>query len=141
MGIENISNCFGKKYKLDLESSKNFDEYMKAIGVGLITRKVGQTVKPVVELKQEEDGKLTLSSKSTFKNVSITFNLDEEFPEETLDGRKVKSVITLEDNKLIQVQKNGKESTIIREFTPEEVKMTLKVDDIVCTRVYKVLNE
>lgn len=100
------------------------------VGIGIVTRKIGNTVRPVVELKQEADGKLTLSSKSTFKNASMSFKLDEEFPEETLDGRKVKSLITLEGNKLIQVQKNGKESTIIREFTPEEVKM-------VSTRILK----
>lgn len=137
MSLDAINNCFGRKYKLDLDSSKNFDEYMKAIGVGLITRKVGNTVRPVVELKQEPDGRLSLSSKSTFKNASITFNLDEEFEEETLDGRRVKSLITLEGNKLIQVQKNGKETLTIREFTPEEMKITLKVDDVVCTRTYK----
>lgn len=32
MSLSAISNCFGRKYKLDLESSKNFDEYMKAVG-------------------------------------------------------------------------------------------------------------
>ncbi len=84
---------------------------------------MGNSIRPVVQLVQEPDGRLTLSSHSSFKNVSISFNLGEEFVEETPDGRKVKSVVILEGNKLIQTQKNGKESTIIREFTPEQVKM------------------
>lgn len=92
-------------------------------GVGLVTRQVGNTVRPVVELVQEPDGRLTLSSKSTFKNAAITFKLGEQFDEETLDGRKVKSVITLEGNKLIHVQKNGKETLTIREFTPEQMNI------------------
>lgn len=91
-------------------------------------------MRPVVELKQEPDGRLSLSSKSTFKNASITFNLNEEFDEETLDGRKVKSLITLEGNKLIQVQKNGKETLTIREFTPEEMK-------IVRNRLFYIFHE
>lgn len=92
-------------------------------GVNVVTRKIGNSVRPVVELTQEPDGKLKLTSKSTFKNAGITFNLDEEFDEETLDGRKVKSIITLEGNKLIQIQRNGKVLETIREFTPEQVNM------------------
>lgn len=89
----------------------------------MITRTIGNKVKPIIELTQDADGKLNLSSKSTFKNTNITFNLGEEFEQKTPDGRTVKTVITLEENKLTEVQKNGKESTIVREFTPEEVKM------------------
>lgn len=96
-------------------------------GVGILTRKVGNSVRPVVELTQESDGKLKLSSKSTFRNASISFNLGEEFDEETLDGRKVKSTITLEGNKLIQIQKNGKEMETIREFTPEEMHIVRNI--------------
>nr|AGM32122.1 lipocalin / cytosolic fatty-acid binding protein [Coptotermes formosanus] len=125
-----------KKYKL--ASSDKFDEYMKAIGVGLVVRKMGNAVSPVIELTLNGD-EYTLTSQSTFKNTSITFKLGEEFEEETPDGRKVKTVITQDGNKLIQVQKGQKETTIIREFSEDEVKMTLTVDDIVCTRIYKAI--
>ena len=96
-----------------------------------MTRKLGVSVTPTVELSQEADGKLTLSSKSSFKNVSITFNLNEEFEEVTPDGRRVKSVVTVDGNKLIQTQKNGKETLTIREFTPE--KMTI-ASEVFCLR-------
>nr|BAN20204.1 allergen, putative [Riptortus pedestris] len=130
-----LKDILGIKYKLD--KSEKFDEFMKALGVGLITRKMGNTVSPVVELT-EDGGTYTLKSSSTFKNTVTTFKLGEEFEEDTPDGRKVKSVITLDgDNKLIHVQKGDKESKIVREFTPEECKMILSVDDIVCTRIYK----
>lgn len=98
----------------------------KFAGIPAASRKVAATVQPIVEIVQESDGKLTLSSSSPFKNISITFNLGEEFDEITPDGRKVKSIITLEGNKLIQIQKNGKESVTIREFTPEQVNMVNK---------------
>lgn len=126
----------GKKYKLN--TSDNFDDYMKALGVGLITRKMGNTVSPTIELT-ENNGEYTLSSSSTFKNTVITFKLGVEFDEETPDGRKVKSTITKDGNKLIQIQKGDKDTQITREFSAEEVKMVLKVDDIVATRVYKAL--
>ncbi|XP_025423288.1 fatty acid-binding protein, muscle isoform X1 [Sipha flava] len=131
-----MSLIFDKKYKL--ETSDKFDDYMKALGVGMLTRKMGNTVSPVVELTKTDDGKYSLSSNSAFKNTSIKFNLNEEFDEETPDGRKVKSTITQEGNKLIHVQKNDKLSTtIVREFQPDELKMVLTVGDIVCTRIYK----
>lgn len=125
-----------KKYKLS--TSENFEEFMKALGVGLLTRKMGNAVSPVIELTKNGD-EFTLTSNSTFKNTAITFQLNKEFDETTPDGRKVKSLITQEGNKLIQVQKgeDNKETKIIREFKPDEVVMTLTVDDIVCKRVYK----
>ncbi|XP_046385331.1 fatty acid-binding protein, muscle isoform X2 [Ischnura elegans] len=124
----------GKKFKMT--SSENFDEYMKALGVGLVTRKMGNAVTPTVEVT-EKDGTFTIKTMSTFKNSEISFKLGEEFDEETVDGRKVKSVITKDGNKLVHIQKGDKETTIIREFNGDEMKAILKVDDIVCTRVYK----
>ncbi|XP_076760712.1 fatty acid binding protein isoform X2 [Xylocopa sonorina] len=128
----------GKKYKLS--SSENFDDFMKALGVGLLTRKMGSSVSPVVELT-ENSGVYTLKTTSPFKNSEIKFKLGEEFEEETPDGRKVKTVCTLEGNKLMQIQKGEKQTTIEREFTPTEMKAIMKVDDIVCTRIYKAQDE
>jgi fatty acid-binding protein 7 len=111
---------------------------MKALGVGLVVRKMGNAASPVIELTKSGD-EYTLTSQSTFKNTTTLFKLGEEFEEETPDGRKVKAVITQDGNKLIHIQKGEKETTIIREFSEDEVKMTLTVDDIVCTRIYKAI--
>lgn len=90
----------------------------------MITRKVGNSITPVVELTKSDDGKYVLSSNSAIKNTSITFKLNEEFDEETADGRKVKSIITQDGNKLLHTQKSDKlETTIVREFEPEQIKM------------------
>jgi len=58
-------------------------------GVGLVTRKMGNAISPVVELVKNGD-KYTLRTTSTFKNTEITFANGEEIDEETADGRKVK---------------------------------------------------
>ncbi|XP_020296908.1 myelin P2 protein isoform X1 [Pseudomyrmex gracilis] len=135
MSSEILNNILGNRYKL--QKSDKFDEYMKTLGVGMVTRKMGATVSPTVELT-EKDGVYTLKTTSTFKNTEIKFKLGEEFDEETADGRKVKSVCTLEGNKLVQMQKGDKNTTIEREFGPTEMKAVMKVDDIVCTRIYKL---
>lgn len=80
----------GKKY-VNTES-ENFDEYMKALGVGYFTRLAGNAVKPTVELKKIGDNKYKLITTSTFKNSEIKFEPGKEFDETTLDDRNVKSV-------------------------------------------------
>ncbi|XP_050301968.1 fatty acid-binding protein, adipocyte isoform X2 [Anthonomus grandis grandis] len=126
-----------KQYKL--ESSENFDEYMKELGVGLVTRKLGNTVSPVVELKKEGD-EYILTSNSAFKNIVTKFTPGVEFDQETPDGRKVKSTITIEGNTLKEVQKagDGKVTTIDRTWTDDEIKMVMNIGDITATRIYKV---
>lgn len=140
MGIDSF---LGKKYKL--QTSENFDEFMKALGVGLITRKMGNTVSPVVELVKSEGGgeEMVLTSSSTFKNVVTKFTPGIEFENDTPDGRKVHSTFTIDsqqDGLLSEKQRTaeGKITTIDRYFTDDEIKMVCKVDDIVCTRIYKL---
>lgn len=50
-----------------LTDSQNFDEYMKALGVGFATRQVGNVTKPTVTISQEGD-KVAIRTQSTFKN-------------------------------------------------------------------------
>ncbi|XP_064214246.1 cellular FABP-like protein isoform X1 [Tribolium castaneum] len=109
-------------------------------GVGLVTRKMGNAVSPVVELTKNDD-EYTLSSSSTFKNVVLKFKPGVEFDQETPDGRKVKATITVDGNTLHEVQKDpssGKETVIDRTFTDDEVKMVMSVDNITATRIYKI---
>ncbi|XP_051171492.1 fatty acid-binding protein, muscle isoform X2 [Leptopilina boulardi] len=127
----------GIKYKL--AQSENFEELMKALGVGLMTRKMGAAVSPIVEVTLDGD-EYTMNTTSTFKNSEIKFKPGVEFDEETPDGRKVKTTITVDGDKMTQIQKGDKDTIIEREFTPTEMKAIMKVDDIVCTRIYKAQN-
>lgn len=92
--------------------------------MGLVTRKMGNAVSPVVDLVKEGD-EYTLSSSSTFKNVVVKFKPGVEFDQETPDGRKVKATITVDGNTLREVQKgaDGKVTTIDRTFSDDEIKM------------------
>lgn len=112
---------------------------MKALGVDFLTRTVANVVKIFVELKKHGD-KYTLSTKSTFKNNAITFELGKEFADETLDGRKVKSVMTFDGNTLVHKQGGTPANTITREFKENELIVTLKVKDVVAVHKYVVEN-
>ncbi|XP_063556961.1 fatty acid-binding protein, heart isoform X1 [Gorilla gorilla gorilla] len=99
-----------------LVDSKNFDDYMKSLGVGFATRQVASMTKPTTIIEKNGDI-LTLKTHSTFKNTEISFKLGVEFDETTADDRKVKSIVTLDGGKLVHLQKwDGQETTLVREL-------------------------
>lgn len=129
----------GKRYELSDFDADNWEKYMVELGVGYFTRWAGQTVKPTISLSRKGDI-YTLTTESTFKNTVINFKLGEEFDEETIDGRNVKSVCTLPSpNKLVQKQGGDKPSTITREFTPDECITTMELGNIRVVRKYKAV--
>uniref|UniRef100_F7GA78 Peripheral myelin protein 2 n=1 Tax=Ornithorhynchus anatinus TaxID=9258 RepID=F7GA78_ORNAN len=99
-----------------LSSSENFEDYMKALGVGLATRKLGNLAKPSVTISMKGDT-VTLRTDSTLKSTEISFKLGQEFDETTADNRKTRSVVTLDKGALNHVQKwDGKQTTIKRKL-------------------------
>uniref|UniRef100_A0A2K6B6Z7 Fatty acid binding protein 3 n=1 Tax=Macaca nemestrina TaxID=9545 RepID=A0A2K6B6Z7_MACNE len=130
-----------------LVDSKNFDDYMKSIGVGFATRQVANMTKPTTIIEKNGDI-LTLKTHSTFKNTEINFKLGVEFDETTADDRKVKSaetlkenrlsIVTLDGGKLIHLQKwDGQETTLVRELIDGKLILTLTHGTAVCTRTYE----
>ncbi|XP_078538026.1 fatty acid-binding protein, heart [Lissotriton helveticus] len=120
-----------------LMESKNFDEYMKAIGVGFAMRQVANMTKPTTIICLDED-KITVKTQSTFKNTEVSFQLGQEFEETTADDRKAKSLVTLEEGKLHQVQKwDTNETTLVREIQDGKLILTLTMGDVVSTRTYE----
>ncbi|KAK1792906.1 hypothetical protein P4O66_001637 [Electrophorus voltai] len=121
-----------------LTDSQNFDEYMKALGVGFATRQVGNVTKPTIVISQEGE-KVVVKTLSTFKNTEISFKLGEDFDETTADDRNVKillylifginqSTVTLDGDKLVHVQKwDGKETKFVREIKDGKMVMVVMV--------------
>uniref|UniRef100_A0A1I7S6J9 FABP domain-containing protein n=1 Tax=Bursaphelenchus xylophilus TaxID=6326 RepID=A0A1I7S6J9_BURXY len=126
--------------KWNLIESDNFDAYMKQVGVGLITRKMAATLKPLLEISVEGDH-WKLHSQSTFKNVLTEFDLGKEFEETTADGRVLKSTFTFEDGKLIQVQKKikdgDKDSRFVRYIEGDKLIMEMESEGVKAKRVYE----
>jgi len=119
-----------------MESSENFDDYMKAVGVGAIMAKLASTAKPKVTVSVSDDGTWTMKTETTFKTHTFEFKLGQEFDETTADDRKMKTTVTLDGNKLVQEQKGDIPSTILREVTGDKMLVTCKAKDVVATRHY-----
>ncbi|XP_032391703.1 fatty acid binding protein 4a [Etheostoma spectabile] len=118
-------------------SSENFDDYMKAIGVGFATRQVGNRTKPNLIVTVDDQGIVCLKSQSTFKTTEIKFKLNEPFEETTADDRKTTTVVTLENEKLVQKQSwDGKETNIEREISDGKLIAKCIMGDVVAVRTY-----
>ncbi|TMS11428.1 fatty acid binding protein 4b [Larimichthys crocea] len=123
--------------KWTLTSSENFDDYMKAIGVSFATRQMGNMAKPDL-LISVDDGVISMKSESTFKTTEIKFKLNEEFEETTADGRKTKTIVTLDNGKLVQLQSwDGKKTTLEREIQGGKLTAKCVMDDVVAVRTYE----
>jgi len=121
----------------NLKSSDKFDEYMKELGVGFATRKVGGMTKPTTIISMDGDT-VTVKTVSSIKTTEINFKLGEEFDETTADDRKVKSIVTVEDGKLVHIQRwDGKETSLVREVSGNSLVLTLTLGNVVCTRNYE----
>jgi hypothetical protein len=122
-----------------LESSENFDEYMKAVDVGFMMRKMGAVAKPNVIIAVDGE-EWTIRSETSFTTNENKFKLNEEFEENTPDGRKCPTTFTLSgDNKLEQKQGGKIPSTITRELLDngDTLVCTCVANDVTCKRVYK----
>ena len=129
-----MADFLNKKFKL--HSSDKFDEYMSELKVGFVTRKLGNSMTPVVQVTLNGD-EYTLTTSSVLKTAVIKFKLGQEFEETRPDGVKVKSTITLDGNVMTHVMQGEPTSTIVREFSADEMKAVFTVNNVTCTRIYK----
>ncbi|KAI1885749.1 hypothetical protein AGOR_G00207010 [Albula goreensis] len=120
-----------------IESSDKFDDYMKAIGVGFATRQMGNMAKPNLIIAVEDQGFISMKSQSTFKTTEIKFKLNEEFDETTADDRKTKTVITLDNGKLVQKQSwDGRSTAIERSIEDGKLIARCIMGEVVAVRTY-----
>merc|ERR1712117_704733 len=69
-----------------METSEGFDEFMYEMGVNIFTRKIGNSLYPLQQIRQK-DGEVTLETLTSFKNTKIVFKLGAAFEEYTDDGK------------------------------------------------------
>ncbi|KAJ8403016.1 hypothetical protein AAFF_G00359320 [Aldrovandia affinis] len=118
-------------------SSENFDDYMKALGVGFATRRVGNMAKPNLLFSVDDQGIICMKSQSTLKTTEVKFKLNEEFDETTADDRKTKTIVTLENGKLVQKQSwDGKDTILEREVADGKLIAKCMMGKVVAVRTY-----
>uniref|UniRef100_A0A673H855 Cellular retinoic acid-binding protein 1-like n=1 Tax=Sinocyclocheilus rhinocerous TaxID=307959 RepID=A0A673H855_9TELE len=110
-----------------MKSSENFEELLKALGVNAMLRKVACAAasKPHVEIRQNAE-QFYIKTSTTVRTTEIHFQIGQEFNEETVDGRKCKSLVTWEtENKMTcrqtLVDGNGPKTYWTRELRGNEL--------------------
>ncbi|XP_072780118.1 fatty acid-binding protein 5 isoform X1 [Taeniopygia guttata] len=107
-------------------------------GVGMAMRKMGSMAKPDVYIIKDGDT-ITVKTESTFKTSQFSFKLGEKFEENTLDGRKTQTLVSLKDDgSLIQEQEwDGKKTTITRKLVDGQLMVECDMNGVKCVRVYQ----
>ncbi|KAM6994758.1 cellular retinoic acid-binding protein 2a [Tautogolabrus adspersus] len=128
----------------EMKSSENFEELLKKLNVNMMLRMIAvkAAAKPLVEIKQDGET-LNIKTSTTVRTTNITFTVGQEFNEATVDGRPCTSLPLWEtDNKISceqTLQKGeGPKTSWTREITNDgKLILTMKADDVICTRVYE----
>jgi len=120
---------------------KDYDKFLAALGVGFLLRKAATSSTPTMTISKSGD-KWTMVTATAMKKVELNFVLGQPFEESTADGRDVTTTVTMEgEDKLITVQvpkKAGqKKVEVVREFTAEGIKVTMKADTVTSTQFFK----
>ena len=84
---------------------------MKKLGVGLVKRKLANSVSPVNVIIINDDGSYTVRTETTVRTTELNFELGVPFKEETLDGRITNTTATRVGNVLTLDQKGKQRST------------------------------
>jgi hypothetical protein len=123
--------------KFEQVSTENYDEYLKASGMGMVQRTLMLKAKETITLAiAGQQGEITVSS--PLKTLTHRFSLGQEFAEDSPDGRHARSVIVMEGNKLIHIQRfEGSECVTIREVGASEMKTTYSTEGVTAVRTYK----
>lgn len=143
----------------DYESSVNFDSYLAALGVNYVLRKLAGLASPTVTISNtcqdaahvsylllynhesractffapQHDCEWTIRTDTIFKSHEVTFKLNEEKQDVTMDDRKVAFVIYQpKSNQWVEVQKDHENITtsITRDFYEDNMRVALLVNDV-----------
>ncbi|XP_069135990.1 LOW QUALITY PROTEIN: sodium/calcium exchanger regulatory protein 1-like [Argopecten irradians] len=141
MALDKIKEDLVGKWKMD--RSENFDEFLKAVGVNMLLRKMASLGKPTMTISVEGEI-ITVALDIAVRKEQDSFKLDEPF-ETQREGEKLKMSPTWEDGKLkltaTPIDPNSKLNppTIYRERVGDEILMTMDVGDVRCKRYFKKL--
>jgi fatty acid-binding protein 3, muscle and heart len=104
-------------------------------------RKITKTLTSTTQLLKLSEDRFALKTRAIklMKLETIEFTPGEEFEEKTLDGRKVKSTIVFDDNKMIHSQHGEKPLRVERRFFNDEMIAITTYGDVVSTSWNKLV--
>merc|ERR1712061_293383 len=146
MGIRHQTSDTAATRESGLRPNFSSENDAHVIRAGSLARPLDSGDIPLVDLdrgRRYVAKQWTIKTWTTLKSMELKFKLDVEFDEKTPDGRDVKAIVKMEDNKLVSIQtakKDGEASTkAVREFNGDEVIQTMEIigKDVTCVQKFK----
>lgn len=123
----------------EMVSSEGYDEYLKEIGEGMVSRKLASSAKPTIHIVDKTDG-MTLTDVTTFGTLITDFTYGVPTKTMTRGGQLRNSLFTLDANTVTEVSRlDGLSAEITRYFTPEGLTITYQAGGVMATRKFKFL--
>ncbi|XP_075067490.1 fatty acid-binding protein, adipocyte-like [Mixophyes fleayi] len=117
-------------------NNDDFSKYLEELGVNFVLRKAILALKPDLNISKKGD-EWCIKTETKIKTRELSFKLDTEFDESSPDGRNVKTIMTLDNGVLKQLQKvDGKDNVITREVKDGRLVTTMTVGDVKCIRIF-----
>ncbi|VDL53010.1 unnamed protein product [Hymenolepis diminuta] len=127
-----------------LESNEGLGDLMVRLGAGVIARTTMNASKPIMIFAREkgpgdpEVGEVfSIKTRSGIKNIGISFRMGYTFDENTMDGRTVRTVFTMDGDTLKQEQSGTKKTSITYNVEGDLLKMVIKVEELTCFRTFR----
>ncbi|KAL5017368.1 hypothetical protein ScPMuIL_006957 [Solemya velum] len=137
MALQEIEGKFCGVWKLD--RSENFDGYLKEVGVNFMLRKMAGVAGETVTITVEGD-QVRILTKGP-RETDIKFRPGQAFESRDTHDNPLEVTTTLEDGVLYTDAKamnsKGKDHRITRDIVNGELVQTIKVNDVICKRIYK----
>ncbi|XP_062842072.1 fatty acid-binding protein 10-A, liver basic [Trichomycterus rosablanca] len=81
-------------------AQENYEEFLRAIALPEDIIKLAKDVKPVTEIQQTGND-FVITSKTPGKSVTNSFTIGKEAEITTMDGKKIKCTVKMEEGKLV----------------------------------------
>ncbi|TRY70774.1 hypothetical protein TCAL_04841 [Tigriopus californicus] len=133
------------------QSSVNFDNYLKELGVSYVLRTFAGMATPVVTISKKcpdadkinekmnpQNCTWTITTDTLFKSHEVSFRLNQPSTDITMDGRLVSFVVNQTGpNTLVEQQTSGdKHTLLVRQFSANEMKVALNVNEVRSTSIF-----
>merc|ERR1711955_132680 len=99
---------------------KDYEAFLKKLGLGLMMRKAATASTPTMIIT-EEGGKWKMVTATTLKSIELSFELGVPFKETTTDGRECNTTVTMAGNKEVKVIREFSDAGIDVQFICEDV--------------------
>ena len=103
--------------------------------------KIGASIKPNLKIEfNKASNKWHMETESSVKKTSTSFEINKEFEEESQDGdRKIQSIVTIENNKMIQTQREKEKILCIITRNVNQIGeqiVIFKADNVEAKRIF-----